>query len=135
MEGIDKRGRVEEDGPVRQADVALADGLEVVLGDAGLADGPGRQVGDVVAVVHDLSEEGGDAGLGPVTADDGQHVAEHVRLGDGAVDIGDYHLVGRLPPVDVAAAARGALVGGRHAELDLVHAGLQIEPFLNDTKK
>ena len=57
MEGVDERGRVEEHGAVGQVDLALPDGGEVVLGDAGLADRPSRQVQDVVVVGHDLEEE------------------------------------------------------------------------------
>ena len=79
-----------------------------------------------------LGEERGHAGLGPVAADDGHDVAEDVRLGDGAVDVGDDDLVGGLPPVDVAVAAGGALVCRRHAELSLVHPGLQVQLFLKE---
>ncbi len=130
MEGVDEGGGVEEERPIRQVDPALGYGLEVVLGDGGLADRPGRQVHDVVAVADDLGEERGDAGLGPVLPDDGQDVAQDVRLGDGPVNVGDDQLVGGLPPVDVAAAAGGALVGGGDAELDLVRPGLEAELLL-----
>ena len=77
-----------------------------------------------------LRKEGGHSGLSPVTADDGHDVAEHVGLGDGAVDVGHDDLVSGLPPVDVAVAPRGALVRGRHAELRLVHPRLQVQLFL-----
>ena len=77
-----------------------------------------------------LGEERGHSRLGPIATDDGHNVAEDVRLGDGAVDVGDDDLVGGLPPVDVAVAPRGALVRRRHAELRLVHPGLQVELFL-----
>ncbi len=130
MEGVDEGGGVEEERPVRQVDLTLGYGLEVVLGDGGLADRPGRQVHYVVAVVDDLGEKRGDAGLGPVLPDDGEDVAQDVRLGDGPVDVGDDQLVGGLPPVDVAAAARGALVGGGDAELHLVRPRLETELLL-----
>ena len=81
-----------------------------------------------------LGKERCHAGLGPVAADDGHDVAEDVRLGDGAVDVGDDDLVGGLPPVYVAVAPRGALVRRRHAELSLVHSGLQVELFLTRTE-
>ncbi len=57
-----------------------------------LADGARRQVQNAVAVVLDLGEELRHAALSPVLADDGQNVAEHVRLGDGAVDVRYHHL-------------------------------------------
>ena len=56
VEGVDERGRVEEHGAVGQVHLALPDGGEVVLGDAGLPDRPGREVQDLVVVGHDLEE-------------------------------------------------------------------------------
>ena len=84
----------------------------------------------MVAVVLDLGEELSDSGLSPIAANDRKDVTENVRLCDGAVDVRDDDLVGPLPEVEVAAAARGALVSRRHAELDLVHAGLQVQAAL-----
>ena len=45
----------------------LLHALEVVLCDAGLTDGPGAKVHDVVTVVLDLGEQFGHPALSPVT--------------------------------------------------------------------
>jgi len=78
MEGVDQGGRVEEEGAVGQVEVTLGHRLQVVFGDGGLADGPGAQVSDVIPVVLDFGEQGGDTRLSPVSADDGEDVAEDV---------------------------------------------------------
>ena len=69
----------------------------------------------------------GHPALRPVLADDGQYLAEHVWLGDGAVDVADHHPVVPLPPVDVGMATLRALVLRRHAERDRVGALLQLQ--------
>ena len=89
----------------------------------------------MVAVLGDLGEEAGHPRLGPVPAHDGQHVAEDVRLGDGAVDVADDDLVRVLPPVDVALAAGRALEGRRHRELSLVGSRNQVHLFLKTNKE
>jgi hypothetical protein len=100
-----------------------------------LSNGSSGEVGDVVPVVLDLSEQLSHSGLRPVAANDRQDVAENVGLGDGAVDVGDDDLVGPLPEVEVAAAAGGALVSRRDAELNLVHAWLQVEAALEGDER
>ena len=92
---MDERVWVEEERTVRKTHVALLEGLEVVLGDGGLADGAGAEVDDLVSVVPDLGVELRHAGLRPVPPDHGQQVAQHVRLGDGAVNV-RYHDLKRI---------------------------------------
>ena len=87
---MDERVWVEEERTIRKTHVALLEGLEVVFGDGGLADGAGAEVDDLVSVVPDLGVELRHAGLRPVPPDHGQQVAQHVRLGDGAVNV-RYH--------------------------------------------
>ena len=68
LEGVDQGVGVEEDRAVRKEDVTLLDTLEVILGDRGLADGPGAEVHDPVAVLLDLAVQVRDARVGPVLA-------------------------------------------------------------------
>eukprot|EP00959_Pyramimonas_sp_CCMP1952_P286064 5981621-Pyramimonas_sp.AAC.1 len=92
---------------VRQAcAVGLRDGGTVGLGTAGprgcgtegLRDGGTAGPWECGApVVFDVTEEGGDARVGPVAAHHGQKVAEQVRLGDGSVHIADHHFRVPLP--------------------------------------
>ena len=68
LEGVDEGVGVEEDRAVGKGDVTLLDTLEVILGDGGLADGPGAEVHDPVAVLLDLAVQGRHARVGPVLA-------------------------------------------------------------------
>ena len=68
LEGVNEGVGVEEDRTVRKGDVTLLDTLEVILGDRGLADGPGAEVHDPVAVLLDLAVQVRHAGVGPVLA-------------------------------------------------------------------
>ena len=129
VEGVDQRGRVEEQRTVGQIHVALLDGAQVVLGHARLANRPGRQIGDVIAVVRNLGEQRGHPGLSPRRADDGQQVAQNVRFGDRAVDVGDDDFGGGFPPINMTFAPGGALIGRGHAELSLVGARLEVQLF------
>ena len=102
LEGVNKRVWVEKERPLGQADVSLLQGLQIVLGDGGLANGPGTEVHDLVSVIPDLAVQLGHPRLGPVPAYDGKEVTEDVRLGDGAVNVGYDDLVGVMPQVDTA---------------------------------
>lgn len=82
MEGTQQTSRVEEKRPIGEGQVALTDRAEVFSGDVGLTNSPGRQVQDAIAVVLDLGKQLGDARLGPILANDGQDVSQHVRPGD-----------------------------------------------------
>ena len=53
--------------PWAQVKLYLLHALEVVLCDAGLTNGPGAEVHDVVTVVLDLGEQLGHPALSPVT--------------------------------------------------------------------
>ncbi len=77
-------------------------------------------------VALDGGEEVGDAVLRPVAPKDGQHLAPHVRLGDGAVDVRDDDLVVVVPQEDVGGDARGSLQRRRDRVLDLVLAAFVI---------
>ena len=89
---MDERVWVEEERTVRKTHVSLLEGLEVVLGDGGLADGAGAEVDDLVSVVPDLGVEVRHARLRPVPPNDGQQVTQHVRLGNGPVNIRNNNL-------------------------------------------
>ena len=87
LEGVDQRVRVEEDGTLGEVDLALPHRLKVLLGHACLPDSPGGEVHDVVTVGSDLREEVRYSGLGPVTSDHGQEMAENVGLCDRSIDV------------------------------------------------
>ena len=127
FESMNKRVRIKKERSLGQTDVSLLQRLEVVLGDGGLADGPGTEVHDLVAVVPDLGVELGHSRLGPVPAYHGQEVPEDIALGDGAVDVGYDDLVVVVPEVDVAPAPGGPLEGRGDTELHLVTPPPQVE--------
>ena len=102
LEGVNKRVWVEKERPLGQTDVSLLQGLQIVLRDGSLANGPGAEVHDLVSVIPDLAVQLGHPRLGPVPAYDGEKVTEDVRLGDGAVNVGYDDLVGVMPQVDTA---------------------------------
>ncbi|RUS88987.1 hypothetical protein EGW08_003234, partial [Elysia chlorotica] len=104
---------------------ALPDALEHVLGAAALADGAGRQVDQLVAVLVDAREQLGHARLGPVAPDDRQYLAQHVRPGGNRMRCLNDNLVVVVPQVNVGHAARGALVLRCHGEHHLVVARAQ----------
>ena len=78
MKGPDEGGGVEQQGPVGQDEVTLPDVLQQLLGHTGLANGAGREVQQLVAIVAEASEEFGHARLGPVTANQRQDLAHHI---------------------------------------------------------
>lgn len=126
MKGRDQGRGIQQQRSVRQHHIALANGAQILPGHPALANGPGRQIQQLVAVLFDLREELSHAQLGPVLAHHGQDMAQDVRLGDGAIDVRDDHLVVVLPAEQIALAARSALVGGGDTELDLVHSLLEV---------
>ena len=79
MQGPEEGGGVQQQGPIGQDKVALPDVLQQLLGHARLANGTGREVQQLVAVVAEASEEFGHARLGPVTANQRQDLAHHIR--------------------------------------------------------
>lgn len=81
----------------------------------------------MVAIVLDLGEELRHSTLSPVLAQNGQQMAQHVRLGDGAVDVRHHDLVVVVPQEDVALAACGALVCSRHREQRLITSLPQVQ--------
>ena len=89
---MDERVRIEKKRPVWQTDVTLLQRLKIVFGDRGLANGAGAEVDDLIAVVPDLGVEVRHARLRPVPPNDGQQVTQHVRLGNGPVNIRNNNL-------------------------------------------
>ena len=81
------------------------EGLEVSLGLAGLADGPGGQIDNLVSVGTDLREETRHLSLGPVSEPyQGQQHSSDVTLGDCPVNITDDDLLLLVPDKDVTLA-------------------------------
>jgi hypothetical protein len=79
VEGADQAGGVEKKRALGKGQVALLNGLEVLPGYSGLADGSGRQIQQPVAVVLDFGEKLGNTRLRPVLAENRQNVSKHVR--------------------------------------------------------
>ena len=65
---MDKRVWVEEHWTIRKPDLALLDRLEILLGDAGLANSSGTEVDDLVAVLVYLGVQVSHPRVGPVLA-------------------------------------------------------------------
>ena len=69
--------------------LALLDGAEVLARSSRHADAARGEVDHLIAVRRHLLVERGDAEMRPVVAHAGHELAEDVRLGDGAVNVGD----------------------------------------------
>ena len=63
---MNERVGIEEDWAVWEPNFALFNGLEIFLCDAGLPDGPGAEVHDLVAVLVYLGVQVRHAGVSPV---------------------------------------------------------------------
>lgn len=117
-----------EDRPVRQPLAVLYDRLEEVSRRARLTQRARGEVEELVLVLGDVRVERAEAGVGPVPAEDGGQVAHDVRLGDGAVDVGDDHLGGVGPEEDARLDLdRAGERRGVHDELDDVGAVVEAE--------
>lgn len=84
--------------------IVLLDTLKVPPSGVGLTDGAGSEVHDFVAVLRDISVELGHTEMRPVAANHGKDMAQRVRLGDRAVDVGNDDVVGMLPQVNAGGA-------------------------------
>lgn len=65
--------------------------------------------------------------VGPVFTKLRKDLSEHIRLGDGAIDVGDDDFVIPVPQVDGALTAAGALVLRGDAECDIIWPLLQLQ--------
>ena len=88
----------------------------------------------MIPIVLDLCKEFCNTRLSPISSNDGQNVAENIRLCDGPVNVRDHNLVRPLPEVEVTAAPCSPLVSCCDAELDFIHAGLQVQAALEKYK-
>ena len=134
MQGTEQTSGIEEEWSVRKRQIALFNGAQVITCDSGLADSPGRQVQDPVSIILDFGEKLRYATLGPVLADDRQYVTQHVRLGDGTVNVRNDHLVIVTPQVNVTFATSRSLIGCCYAEHGLVSSISQVQFALESRK-
>ena len=79
MKGAQETSRIQKERAVREREVALAYGAQILASDVRVADGSCRQVQDSVAVVAYLGEELRHATLRPVLTHNWKNVTQHVR--------------------------------------------------------
>ena len=79
MQSAQETSRIEKERPVGEREVALTNGAQVLASDVGVADGPGRQIQNSVAVVADLGEQLRHAALCPILAHNRKNVTQHIR--------------------------------------------------------
>lgn len=98
FEGADQPVRAEDDRAVGHAKhLILHDALDVVSRVVSLPDRSGGQVEELIAVFLDICIQFSYTLVTPVLAEAGEHMAKHIALGDGAVNVRDYYSLRVVP--------------------------------------